>query len=208
MRSSFRLSLGLCSLIALSCSDMILYRSGEDYFPLVNGSEWKYTCGDDTSYVEVAGDSFVGGRTATVVLVDYSPDYWYREPTQARRFFCRTKNVGGFEDTLEARYGLVYMFPFVEGDSWQETFEDTIIILGTDTISYYHRLKAVVADIEDISVPAGTFGQCYRLDFTEEIHDPDVDTMRYSEWLAPGVGLVKRTTDTREEQLAEYRIGP
>jgi len=187
---------------------MILYRSSEDYFPLVQGSEWKYLTADDTTYVQVAGDSTVGNRRCIVVNVDFSPQFWHREPTQVRRFFYRTLSRGGTEYVLEERYGLIYLFPLVLGNSWRETFQDTIVVLGTDTINYLHRLEAVVAAVEDLTTPAGSFGQCYRLDFTEEIRALAAETAYYSEWLAPGVGVVKRTTAAGEEQLAAYRIGP
>ncbi len=203
----FVLSVSLC-LVCLSCSDMILYRSGEEYFPLVQGSEWKYAVGNDTTYVQVAGDSIVANRTCIVVNVNYSPQFWYRVPTQVRRFFRHTVSRGGIEYVLEERYGLVYVLPLVTGSSWAETFQDTAVILGSDTIAYLHRLEARVVGVEKVGTPAGSFGQCYRLDFTEEVRSLEAETTYYSEWLAPGVGVVRRSSPAGEELLAEYRIGP
>lgn len=203
-----RLGLCLCALFVLSCTDLLFFRSSEDYFPLVDGSEWKYLTGNDTSYVEVAGDSSIGGLKAIIVNVDFLPEFYYKERTQVRRFFRRTKSQGGTQHLLEQRYRLIYVFPLVQGNSWRETFQDTIVIQGTDTIRYYHRLEAVVTRLEDITTPAGSFSQCYRLDFTEEIRDPDTTLLSYSEWLAPGVGVVKWVSGAAEKQLAQYRIGP
>lgn len=198
----------LTILLTLSCGDLMLFRSGEDYFPLVTGSEWKYLVGNDTTYTEVSGDSSVGNRSCIVVSIDFIPEFWYREPTQLRKFFHRTVSRGGYEYTLEERYGLVYVLPFVLGSAWRETFQDTVVVLGSDTINYYHRLEAVVAEIAEVNTPAGTFGQCYRLDFTEEIRSLDTTVTQYTEWLAPGVGVVKRRLPSGDEELAAYRIGP
>lgn len=202
------LFLGLVVFLALSCSDLFFFRSTEDYFPLVQGSEWKYLTGNDTIYVQVAGDTSIAGLRATVVNVDFSPQFYYKERTQVRKFYRHTKSQGGTEYLLEQRYRLLYVFPLVKGNSWRETFQDTIVIQGTDTVHYYHRLEAVVTQLEDVATPAGSFSQCYRLDFTEEIRDPDTTVRYYSEWLAPGVGIVKWSSGAEERQLAYYRIGP
>ncbi|MBN2538340.1 hypothetical protein JXB37_08710 [candidate division WOR-3 bacterium] len=206
----FRRLLPLALLLGLGCSGMLFFRSGEDYFPLVRGSLWKFLAGADTSYFEVTGDSSVGGQVCTVVLVDYAPEFWLKRSGTAeiRRFYHRTLIRGGEEYELEARYGLRYLLPFVEGDSWAETFRDTVVVLGSDTIHYRHRLECRVAGVEPVSIPAGDFEQCYRLEFTELFEDEDTTVTAFTEWLAPGVGLVRRVSGTDELVLADYRIGP
>jgi len=193
--------------LGLSCSDMIFERSSADYFPLVTGSEWKYLVGETTTYVRVTGDSSIGNRSCTVVTVDFMPEFWFKEPCEIHKFFYRTISRGGSEWTLESRYGSVYRLPFVAANSWQDLFQDTVLVLG-DTILYYHRLEANVTKIEDVATPAGIFGQCYRLEFTEEIRAFDTTTTRFTEWLAPGIGLVKSRTGNEEKVLVEYHIGP
>jgi hypothetical protein len=197
-------------LVALGCSDLLFFRAGQDYFPLVRSSLWKYLAGADTSYVEVSGDTSVGGQLATVVLVDFSPEFWLKRSNTAeiRRYSRRTIIRGGDEYVLEARYALRYLLPFVAGDSWTETFRDTIVVLGTDTIDYRHRLSCRVAGPEQLTTPAGSFDQCYRLDFTEEFQDEDTTVTSFTEWLAPGVGLVRRLTGPEDLVLVDYRIGP
>ncbi len=203
-----RAPLLLAILLSLSCTDMLVHRSSQDYFPLARQSQWKYLLGTDTTYVEVLGDSSVGGRTATIVAVDFAPTFWHKQPTRIQKFFLRTVNVSGRDYILEQRYRLVYLLPLVEGNTWEEEFSDTIVVLGTDTVFYYHKLAARVSGIDSVPTPAGTFHDCYRVDFTEEVREFDSTAVAYTEWLAPGVGLVKRVTGTEEQVLAEYRIGP
>lgn len=197
-------------LAALGCSDLLFFRAGQDYFPLVGGSQWKYLAGTDTSYFEVAGDTSVGGQQATILLVDFVPEFWLKRAGTAeiRRYARRTIIRGGDEYELEARYALRYLLPFVEGDSWAETFRDTVVVLGTDTIDFYHRLQCRVGSAETVTTPAGSFDQCYRLEYTEELRDGDTTVTTFTEWLAPGVGLVRRVTGPDELVLVDYRIGP
>jgi hypothetical protein len=194
-------------LLLSGCSDMLLHRSSLDYFPLIRGSEWKYVVGNDTAYyVEVLGDTSVGNITSTAVSVNFLPEFWLKEPTRISRFFFRDTLIGSYPDVLEERYGLVYLLPFVSGNSWQDSFSQTLY--GLDTFDYHRRLEALVSGPEDVSVPAGTFSDCYRIEFTEEIGGADTATLSSTEWLAPGVGLVKKVVGAEERVLADYRIGP
>lgn len=208
-----RRSLILAALLLLGCSNL-LYRSGRDYYPLVRGSLWKYYDGQDTSYVQVGGDSLVGGRQGIIVYTDFAPGFWLKSvPDLEIRQWTRNALLrGGHEHVLEERYALVYLLPLVDGNLWYEEFVDTVMVLG-DTVRYRHRLEARVAGIETVTAPAGVFEDCYRLDFTRMIETAIADstavlTVNYSEWLAPDVGLVRRLTGSDELILVEYRIGP
>lgn len=186
---------------------MLLHRSGLDYFPLISGTEWKYLVDSDTAYyVEVVGDTSVGNITSTVMLVNFLPEFWLREPTRISRFVYRDTLIGSYPDVLEERYGLVYLLPFVSGNSWQDSISRTVY--GLDTFDYCRRLEALVGDPEDVTVPAGTFYDCYRIEFTETTVASDTAVVTSTEWLAPGVGLVKRVVGTEEQVLADFRIGP
>jgi len=197
-------------LLCVGCSGLLFFRSGQDYFPLVNGSLWKFLAGSDTTYFEVQGDSSVAGEQSTILAVDYVPEFWLKRAgtTVIRKFYLRTINQGGTEYTLEERFGIRYLLPFVAGDSWSEVHRDTVVVLGTDTVHYYHRVSCRVGEAEAVNVPAGSFDQCYRLEFTEEFRDIDTTVTVFTEWLAPGVGLVRRTTGEEDLVLADYRIGP
>jgi hypothetical protein len=191
------------------CGDMTFYRAKSDYFPLVPGSRWTYRDAvGDTSIDSVIGDSWVAGRACVVVFRDYAPEYWTKQPTALRRFTRLTANVGGQEYVLEERYGLAYALPLVEGATWTESFRDTVVLLGTDTVFLKDSVAGRVAAIEDINTPAGAFIQCYRVETYREVEAADASyTADYTEWLAPDVGLVKRKSGTDGRELTGYAPG-
>ena len=196
------------SLAMQACSDMMLYRAGHDYFPLAAASRWTYESGSYTAIDSVGADSTVGGRRAITIYRNFAPEFWLKSPTEIRRWTLRTAIRNGTEYVLEAQYGLIYRLPFVEGASWTETFRDTVVLLGTDTIVVLDSVQARVSAIEELSTEAGTFQQCYRVDYSRVVHADTSLTEQYSEWLAPGVGLVQRVAGSETQVLVNYHIGP
>jgi len=189
------------------CSDMTFYRAKSDYFPLVPGSRWTYDVDGNTAIDSVAGDSAVDGRACVVILRDYAPEYWTKQIKEVCQFTILTINRGGQDYVLEERYRLIYSLPLIEGATWSES-HDTIALVGSDTISLKDSLHGRVAAIEDITTPAGTFLQCYRVETHREVEAAELSfTEDYTEWLAPGVGLVKRVTGTEERVLTNYEPG-
>lgn len=207
-RSSFLLLTSSWFICLAGCSDMTFYRAKSDYFPLVPGSRWTYQVSGDAAIDSVGGDSSVAGRACVIVLRDYAPEYWTKQLTAVRQFIQLSANRGGQEYVLEERYGLVYALPFVEGATWNESFRDTVVLMGTDTVFLKDSVSGRVAAIEDVETPAGTFIQCYRIDSHREVVAAELSfTLDYSEWLAPGVGLVMRRTSTEEKVLTGYEPG-
>jgi hypothetical protein len=207
-RSSFLLLMSLWFICLAGCGDMTFYRAKSDYFPLFPGSRWTYDVAGSTAIDSVAGDSSVAGRACVVVLRDYAPEYWTKQLTAVRQFVRLAANRGGQEYVLEERYGLVYALPLVQGATWDESFRDTIVLMGTDTVFLMDSVSGRVAAIEDVETPAGTFIQCYRVEIHREVAAAELSfTADYSEWLAPGVGLVKRKTGTEERVLTGYAPG-
>lgn len=205
--AGLRLSLFAAAMFALSC-DSLLFRAGQDYFPLVPGSEWRYAVGTDSVVVTVDTAPAVAANRACVRLYrDLAAQYWVKGSSEVLRLYTRTEILPQGEDTIEHRFGLVYELPFVEGATWQTTFRDTVVVLGTDTIFFAHSLSGRVAAIEDVAVPAGGFSDCYRLELFEEVICRDTTRSQWTEWLAPGVGIVKRRSGTTEELLTSYRKG-
>lgn len=192
----------------IGCSDMTLYRAGADYFPLVQDTRWTYTTGQFTLIDSVAGDTGIAERTAIVVLRSFVPEFWVRDRTGAWRYQRRAVYRGGNEVEVEARFARVYEFPLVLGNTWSETFRDTVRVLGSETLAIFDSLAGRVAAIEDVSTPAGTFNDCYRIElFRTELLDTLAQVTELH-WLAPGVGLVKRLVGTDSAVLVDYRIGP
>uniref|UniRef100_A0A7C4GDB6 DUF3108 domain-containing protein n=1 Tax=candidate division WOR-3 bacterium TaxID=2052148 RepID=A0A7C4GDB6_UNCW3 len=202
------LTIGIVALGLLSC-DTVLFRAGQDYFPLVPGSEWRYAVGNDTVTVTVdTAPAVAANRACTRLYRNLAAEYWVKSRTEVLRLYTRIEILPQGEDTIEHRFGRVYELPLVEGATWQVPFKDTLVFLGTDTIFYSHSLTGRVAAIEDVTVPAGEYTDCYRIELAEEIICRDTTRSQWTEWLAPGVGIVKRRSATTEELLASYRKGP
>lgn len=204
-----RISLALVAgALLASCEDMTFYRARSDYFPLIPGSRWTYDVRGNTAIDSVVGDSAVDGRTCIVVLRDYAPECWTKELTAIRQFTHLVASRGGQEYVLEKRYRLIYAVPFVLGSTWNESFRDTVVLEGTDTVVVKDSLWGRVAGIEDVATPAGTFIQCYRIETHREVEAAELSfTTDCEEWLAPGVGLVKRVTGTDSLVLTAYQTG-
>ena len=190
------------------CSDMTFYRARSDYFPLIPGSRWTYNDAGNTAIDSVVGDSSVADRACVIVLRDYAPEYWTKQLTAVRKFIELSVNRGGQEYVLEERYGLVYALPLVEGATWSESFRDTVVLMGTDTVLLKDSVSGRVAAIEDVRTPAGTFGQCYRVEMYREVAAAEASfAASYADWLAPGIGLVRRVTGTDTTDLTGYEPG-
>ncbi len=190
------------------CNDMTFYRAKSDYFPLVPGSRWTYDVAGNTAIDSVVGDSAVAGRACVVLLRDYAPEYWTKQVSEVRQFTSLVASRGGQEYVLEERYRLVYSLPLVEGATWSESFRDTIVLLGTDTVFLKDSLWSRVAAIDSVATQAGTFIECYRVETHREVEAAELSfTDDYSEWLALGVGLVRRVTGTEDKTLTGYERG-
>ncbi len=190
------------------CSDMTFYRAKSDYFPLAPGSRWTYDVAGNTAIDSVVGDSSVDGRPCVVVLRDYAPEYWTKQITEVRQFTSLVANRGGQDYVLEERYRLVYALPLIEGATWSESYRDTVVLTGTDTVLLKDSLSGRITAIDNITTPAGTFVQCYRVETYREVQAAELSfAENYTEWLAPGVGLVKRVTGTEEKVLTGYEPG-
>ncbi len=202
---SSRLLLVALLLGLTGCGDMLMHRAGQDYFPLVSGSCWTY---EPARVDSVGHDSTVAGRRAKVVYRDFAPEFWLKTTAEVRRLIRRTVIRGGYEYVLEEQYGLEYVLPLVVGASWAEAFRDTVVLLGTDTVPVFDSIWARVAAVEDLTTPAGSFLQCYRIDINRTVQAETSFTESRTEWLAPGVGLVRLDYGGNTTLLLDYHIGP
>jgi len=207
-RATLAATAGLLLSVFSGCGDMALYRAESDYFPLIPGSRWTYDVAGNKAIDSVVGDSSVAGRACVVVLRDYAPEYWTKQATEVRQFTDLVATRSGQEYALEQRYRLVYALPLVAGATWFESLRDTVVLMGTDTVFLKDSLRGRVAAIEDVATAAGTFIQCYRVETYREVEAAELSfTADYQEWLAPGVGLVKRVTGTDSLTLTDYEPG-
>lgn len=188
-----------------SCSDTLLYRAGANYFPLNPGTRWKYLAAEDTVEVEVDTlPAVMLNQNCIRVYRNAAPEYYLTSPTEVRRLVVNTIARPNAPDTVEYRFSLLYQLPHVVGNIYFDSF-DTTLAYGPDTIEYSHFISARVAAVEKVTTGAGVYDDCYRIEFNEKKLAADTTEISWTEWLAPGVGVVRRKSSQGEEVLLEYQ---
>ncbi|MCX7785467.1 MAG: hypothetical protein N2201_04480 [candidate division WOR-3 bacterium] len=166
---------------------------------------WKYTKGNIVELVEIKGETIAYGNSVWHLLRNGESEYWTKNGSEVKRLIIRKVNYGGVDYILQQSWLLEYKLPFVLGNSWSDVFADTVIILG-DTFRIRQTISRKVWEISDVTVPAGTFGQVYKIEFhsTFTLNNYQEHYFGY-EWFAPGVGLIKRVYADTTSSLIEYR---
>jgi hypothetical protein len=102
------------------------------------------------------------------------------------------------EDTWTSDPPLLY-FPSETRPGFSQTRTSRLTVSGAPAVSI--TVTITVLGSEDVTVPAGTFRNATKISFAPQ----GVDT--YIQWYAPGVGLVRSTTDSGfVEELIAYSI--
>jgi len=155
----------------LSCAAQVL-----PHFPLQAGNQWNYS--KQGSFDAEPWQVAVVTRTSDAA-------------SELLGYFGATHTVcagtGGVihEVTAETGDEMWYDLGATVGTGWQMHLDPS-----PDTLGCVDGSKVTIASrTEHVTVPAGSFDNVIRLDYTS----PCVDAGILSEWFAPGVGLVKRT---------------
>ena len=176
-----------------------------NYTPIETiGNQWVYLREDSTiKFVEVTGTSVAGGRSCFVVEEDFLGEYWWKGPEGLDQYVVATRFVNSEDVVIEERWRPHLELPLVLGNRWEDLFEKETIVFG-DTICRRVELEGEVEKILTVTVPAGTFEECYRVrietveitcsPFEGDTCNVSCDTLRIQEYeyYAPDVGLIKR----------------
>ena len=197
-------------LLILNCNqDKTLLRATSDYFPLQTGMVWYYVNGNDTTTVEVIGDTIALGYYCFVVNRNFVEEYWIKDKTEIRKLVEKETTLAGHNSILEQRFRRYFQLPLIKGNYWNENFIDTVIVFGGNSIIFRHSITGKVDAIENITAPAGGFFEVYKLALVDSVKYNDslaIQTSYY--WLAPEVGIVKQrfeNTDTVEQVLIKFK---
>ena len=198
-------------LLILNCNqDKTLLRATSDYFPLQTGIVWYYLNGNETTKVEVVGDTSALGQFCYVINRNLADEYWLKDKTAIRKLVQLVTANSGFTDTLEQRFRQYFQLPFISGNSWTEDFSDTITLHSGDQISFKHRITGNILGLEDsLITPAGKFSDVYKLMLVDTVQCNDSLSTKISYyWLAPDFGIVKQrfeAEDTIEQVLISFK---
>ncbi|MBN1754787.1 T9SS type A sorting domain-containing protein [bacterium] len=200
------------------------------YFPLAVGNSWTYqdsaTWWMDTTQNQIVGTVYMDGYL-TYLMVDISEDeYSDTSYVQSRDDGIYILFSFGDEDSAVSppgggRKDDDYMFfrmlpnPFEIGQIWTVMEMESIWTEGTMVFHQYMLLMGEAMGLETVTVPAGTFHNCLRIEIFGEFSffvTMDSDTLynesdsiiRYPDWLAPGIGLVKgiEEADADDEMIS------
>ena len=212
----------------------------ESYFPLAAGSQWSYRVQDFVrkltyqSKVRVFGKQYVKavqregigveeryssfGPGGPYVLEEQEPMLYYRENGYLNRLLL-TYQAG--QVVAASATGDTQFLPEVltQGASWDSNTQ--AFRVGGDIgfkVSFKHTVSL---EREAVQVPAGKFDNCVRVD-TFSTQGPNTAykpgeelVFYYSDWYAPGVGLVltrhwddaKREQERTRIELMSYALG-
>lgn len=202
-------------LVAGGCisSDPLAYRMMADYLPIANrGSWWRYTDEDGVGmYLEVTGDSVVLNRACKVLQRDYAEEFWYRGEGEVAVYARAVLEVNAEEIVVEERWRPWLELPLILGNSWTDTFRKETVALG-DTIRREVEISGAVLSRETVSVPAGEFEQCYRVELllTEltrsEVLGETSERTVIKQWYGGDVGLLRLQQGGKVWELEDYEV--
>lgn len=180
-------------LLNLRCNqDKTLYRASSDYFPLSIGTIWYYANGNDTTVVEVIGDTISYGYHCTLIYRNLKKEFWVKDKTTIKKFVEKKLTQVGYDYILEQEFRNYFQLPLIKNNAWRENYQNTALVLG-DTVHINHTIIGKVVEIESITTPAGKFNEVYKVELIDSLQLKDslvVENSRY--WLAPEVGIVKQ----------------
>ena len=203
----------------------------ERYFPLAARSRWTYRIQelrknfDYVNRVRVFGPKHLDAINKEVVEVEESysstgngvflleeqePVVYFREAGYLNRIFL-TQQGGKFVPASGSGDSRFLPEVIVPGSSWDS--DSQAFRVGTDLGFKVAHRHTIVLEPKAITVPAGTFKDCVRID-TFSTHGPGSGktpdeelTFYYSDWYAPGVGLVRtQQWDDAERSKERTRI--
>ncbi|MGD8717273.1 MAG: hypothetical protein PVH29_00495 [Candidatus Zixiibacteriota bacterium] len=152
-------------------------------FPHQEGAEWLYRCenfmgtGHEKYVIKEVSEHESAGEVSVM-------EHWMRAPDSPKwgftgyRFIRVANNeVRIYEDPNQDDYRVLLKFPLEVGKTWVCRPNDS------------HDSKATVLRVEDCTVEAGTFEDCWVIEYHEFNYNFNIEKMtKYKVWYAVGVG--------------------
>lgn len=185
----------------IAFSSMFLSTTGfaddiADYFPLDQGFTWTYEITSNGSTYEevntIDGTEEVGGVTTTKMVDDDGSYTCYAIDSQGLRLY-----KGGRQGYYMIFDPPQLFFPaeVIVGKSFTQVSNYTLYMNDTADSSGTVEINGMLETVEDVSVPAGNFSGCLKIQYTVKQYDGGIPGYTETDttiWLAPDVGIVKR----------------
>ncbi len=149
----------------------------DNYFPLAVGNSWSFKgvqdCSDgqsDTTYLNLTVSEKYTWQDKSVfkTLSNEDPSgYMVYYDNELRVYYDPPENGGS--------YDIILREPLEMGTTWEDNY-------------YTHKIASVKMQL---SVPAGSFENCIKDEFTRRNVEPPVEKVKGYMAYAPGVGMVK-----------------
>lgn len=162
-----------------------------NYYPLNVGRSWTYVD-------SISGEQFTlrvtehtaHGATPVARVKDLSKPNTYDLVTLAGplKLVFRNDENGALDWSAEP-------VPFSQGDTVTlgDKYSATPSSYTNPVTGGHFNWSVTVKKVEDVTVPAGTFQGCIRMDVTTLDTASGAQVANFKMWIAPGVGLVRRT---------------
>ncbi len=186
--------------IAIICGSAS-HGQAQNYYPDDLGNTWtlRSTDGIDERVVTIEGPETIGTESVKVISdgtypvsdpASNSPNKFFIKSTPNRVLLFRaTARVQGLDATIDYSPPATFLpIPIGLGSEW--TVIGTAKLLGGLLTSEVTNVAKVIA-IENVTVPAGTFQNCLKIEQRLSSPLPLSFSQQITMWLAPDFGLVK-----------------
>jgi hypothetical protein len=151
-----------------------------DRFPLDQGDTWNYLAPWGSLTATISGTVTLLGQVYSSRTDSFGhTEDWLTTTTGAY--------MGGFVDSGQSQATIVPPIPFPNGLTLGQTVTGNALLYQNGVVLGAGTLNLNFPEVDDVTVPAGTFANCMKLEVSE--NGPGGGEHLY-EWLAPGVGEV------------------
>jgi outer membrane murein-binding lipoprotein Lpp len=203
-------------LLAACSSNPVYYRLGSDYYPVSPaGTQWEYDVeGGGTVVVTVVDQAEVAERACYRIQRGADYAYYINDAGMLEHYEDHSVLYNGYEIEVYTGWVPYLDWPLTEGASWTDSISVSTSQQGV-TINHQWTRTTTVLGVETVTVPAGTWTDCYHLRETEtEINwiqtggfQPETTSVNRHIWLAPDVGMVRKTTADSTMTLSSFTPG-
>ncbi len=187
----------------------VVFRANSDYFPLTLLSSWFYVTPSDSDTVSLQVTDYYEIGDDTVFVMDFRGETWelFKQNGNVLRHYRFSIYPAGDELVLENGFRIFLQMPLVDGNSWEDTYADTVTFRGI-TYNYRHKLKGTVSLQGNLLTPYGEMENVYKVEISEEFRVNDRDSLdTLILFFAPDVGPVTIGEGTEVYKLVDYRRG-
>lgn len=182
-------------LLLSQCKSGFVDRLTLDYFPLEATNEWIYVGNSgDTVSAKVINDTIFDSDSVWIYEFLGELQLLNKLPETIFKRYVTTVFRYGQEVTVEDRFGLFMEIPPVTGNTWAETFTNTVV-LGSDSISLRRNISGRADYIGQFSVENTNYDEVYRVSvyntwelISMEGTEVGFDSLAF--YLAPNIGPV------------------